>query len=81
MADISKLTRGKGAPPALVEAPRNTDRPAREKTEDTKPLQFRVPASVFEAFSREAGETFGFKKGAKTDLFLKMWKAYQAQQP
>jgi hypothetical protein len=77
MADISKLTRGKGAPPALVEAPRNTDRPTRDKTEDTKPLQFRVPASVFEAFSRAAGETFGFKKGAKTDLFLKMWEAYQ----
>ena len=77
MADIAKLKRaGKGAPPPLTEAPRNTDRPAREKEEEQRPLQFRVPASVFEAFSREAGEAFGFKKGAKSELFLRIWSAY-----
>ena len=79
MTNIKKLMSGKGTPPALVEAPRNTARPAREKEEDTRPLQFRVPEFVFEAFSREAGEKYGFKKGAKTDLFLKMWEAYEAQ--
>lgn len=80
MADVTKLTRGgKGAPPPMAEAPRNTERPAREKTEEHRPLQLRVPASVFEAFSREAGETFGFKKGAKSELFMRMWEAYRAR--
>jgi hypothetical protein len=79
MADIAKLKRtaGKGSPPQSAEAPRNTERPAREKEEEHRPLQFRVPASVFEAFSREAGEAFGYKKGAKSELFLRMWETYQ----
>jgi hypothetical protein len=78
MADIAKLKRGgKGAPPPATEAPRNTERPAREKGEAQLPLQFRVPESTFEAFSREAGEMFGFKKGAKSELFMRMWEIYQ----
>lgn len=78
MADIAKLKRpsDKGSPPPMAEAPRNTERPAREKAEEQRPLQFRVPASVFEEFSREAGEAFGFKKGAKSELFLRIWDAY-----
>jgi hypothetical protein len=78
MADIAKLKRpGKGTPPSMTEAPGNTGRAAREKEEEQRPLQFRVPASVFESFSREAGETFGFKKGAKSELFLRIWEAYK----
>ena len=35
-----------------------------------------IPAEVYEAFSRRAGEEFGFAGGAKTKLFLAMWEAY-----
>jgi hypothetical protein len=76
MTDVRKLkVSTKGAPPALAEAPRNTERPAREKTEATRPLQFIVPESVFEAFSIEAVKRGG-GKGAKTALFLKLWDDY-----
>jgi len=78
MTDLSKLRSGKGAPPPMEEAPRNTERPPREKAEPTKPLQFIVPESVFEAFSIEAVKQGG-GKGAKTALFLKLWERYQAR--
>jgi len=38
-----------------------------------------VPPEVFEAFSQRAGEAFGFNKGAKSQLFLAMWDAYQSK--
>lgn len=44
-----------------------------------KPIQFRVPEHVFEAFSEQAGHEFGFSKGAKSQLFLKLWTEYQAK--
>jgi len=44
-----------------------------------RPLQVRVPASVFEEFSERAGREFGFTHGSKKQLFLKMWDAYKAQ--
>jgi hypothetical protein len=46
--------------------------------EPSKPLQFRLPASEVEAFHRAAFEEFGPRHGAKTALFLKLWRAYQA---
>jgi len=46
--------------------------------EPYKPLQFRLPESEVEAFHRAAFEEFGPKHGAKTALFLKLWRAYQA---
>jgi len=49
-----------------------------EKT-PLRPLQVRIPVSVFEEFSETAGREFGFTHGAKKQLFLKMWKAYKAQ--
>ena len=45
--------------------------------EPLKPLQFRLPESEVEAFHRQAYEEFGPKHGAKTALFLKLWKAYR----
>ena len=76
MTDLRKLkTGGKGAPPAMEEAPRNTERPPRDKVEATRPLQFIVPESVFEAYSIEAVKQGG-GKGAKTALFLKLWDGY-----
>ena len=35
-----------------------------------------VPQEVFLAFSAKAGEEFGLTKGAKSRLFLAMWKTY-----
>ena len=68
----------KGAPP-LREKAENVimadPRPAEGKN---KPLQVMVPPSVFEAFGARAGEEFGFSKGAKSQLFLAMWEAYQS---
>jgi hypothetical protein len=45
--------------------------------EPLKPLQFRLPESEVEAFHQQAYEEFGLKHGAKTALFLKIWKAYR----
>ncbi|WP_409562735.1 hypothetical protein [Hyphomicrobium sp. MC8b] len=74
MTDVGKL-RGKGAPPPIEEAPRNIEKPPREKTELLKPLQVWVPESVWEGFSIEAVRS-GSGKGAKSELFLTMWKRY-----
>lgn len=45
--------------------------------EPLKPLQFRLPASEVDAFHQAAFEEFGPKHGAKTALFLKLWRSYQ----
>ena len=54
--------------------------PGRPKTikEPTKTLQFRLPASIVDAFHQAAYEEFGLKHGAKTALFLKLWSDYLA---
>jgi hypothetical protein len=51
---------------------------AKPVKEPLKPLQFRWPESEVEAFHRAAFEEFGPKHGAKTALFLKLWRDYQA---
>jgi hypothetical protein len=53
--------------------------PSRSKPvkEPLKPLQFRLPQSEVDAFHQAAFEEFGPKHGAKTALFLKLWRAYQ----
>ena len=45
--------------------------------EATVPLQLKIPPSVFERFAELAGKEFGFKKGAKATLFLKIFEAYE----
>lgn len=77
MTNISKLKKGKGAPPAMVEAPRNTDMPARDKKVVVRPVQFKVPEHIVDDFDQEAAKNFGFRKGAKTQMFLKLWADYQ----
>lgn len=71
---------GKGAPPPVEETedvieanPRDDDKAP------LRPLQVRVPETVFVEFSEQAGREFGFTHGAKKQLFLKMWKVYKAQ--
>jgi len=59
--------------PAKAAAPQVAEEPAG----DTKPIQFRVSATMFEEFSEQAGREFGFSKGAKSRLFQKIWSEYQ----
>lgn len=54
-------------------APRPTQVPAVV----TKPIQFRVSATMFEEFSEQAVREFGFSKGAKSFLFQKIWIEYR----
>lgn len=78
--NISKLKSFKGAPPPADNA---EDVIATNLRDDDKapqrPLQVRVPETVFAEFSEQAGREFGFTHGAKKQLFLKMWQAYKAQ--
>lgn len=78
--NLSKLKKGKGAPPPADEAAdviATNDR--QEDRQPLRPLQVRIPETVFAEFSEQAGREFGFTHGAKKRLFLKMWKAYKAQ--
>lgn len=77
--DIKKLRKGKGAPPPADETPDVTADPYRSEKVELRPLQVRIPVTDFEEFSEQAGREFGFTHGAKKQLFLKMWKAYKAQ--
>ncbi|MGF1605557.1 MAG: hypothetical protein ACFB22_04410 [Rhodothalassiaceae bacterium] len=76
MANTSILK--KGAPPAREKAENVIKADPRPSEGKNKPLQVMVPPSVFDAFSARAGEEFGYSKGAKSQLFLAMWEAYQA---
>lgn len=77
--NIAKLKSGKGAPPPADETPDVIAEDTRPEKEELRPLQVRVPRSVFEEFSEQAGREYGFSHGAKKQLFLKMWRAYKAQ--
>ena len=67
----------KGAPPARGTTARPIAADRRPATEKTVPIQVWVPPSVGEAFSERAGVEYGFKKGAKSALFLEMWRRYE----
>ena len=77
--NITKLKSGKGAPPPADDAPDVIATDTRNAKEPLRPLQVRIPQSVFEEFSERAGREYGFSHGAKKQLFLKMWEAYKAQ--
>jgi len=78
--NLSKLRNKKGAPPPADETGDVFEANTRgEEKAPLRPLQVRVPESVFIEFSEQAGREFGFTHGAKKQLFLKMWKAYKAQ--
>ncbi len=76
MANTSALKKGT-PPPRQKET--NVIRTDPRRTEaKNKPLQVMVPPEVFDAFSAQAGQQYGFAKGAKSRLFLDMWDKYQA---
>lgn len=77
MSNVSKLKTGKGeGPPPPADAPGNTAKPPRDKSEAKVSLDFWVPESVGDAFGQEAARVFGFKKGSKSKLFMKIWEDY-----
>ncbi len=78
--NLSKLKSGKGTPPPAEDVPDVIEaNPRPDEKAPLRPLQVRVPETVFFEFSEQAGREFGFTHGAKKQLFLKMWKAYKAQ--
>lgn len=77
--NIAKLKTGKGTPPPADDVPDVIAEDTRPAKEELRPLQVRVPRSIFEEFSEQAGREYGFSHGAKKQLFLRMWKAYKAQ--
>lgn len=77
--DLAKLKKGKGAPPPAEEVADVIAENPRVEEVIQRPLQVRVPNSVFEEFSERAGREFGFTHGSKKQLFLKMWNAYKMQ--
>ena len=81
MADLKKLKRraDKGAPPAPNQTNPNLRKPARGAGQRKANIQFSVPAELRDAFAMEAGRRFGFKKGAKSALFIAMWDDYKAR--
>ena len=77
--NIAKLKGSKGAPPAAETASDEIVENTRGEKVPQRPIQVRVPDTVFREFSEQAGREFGFAHGSKKQLFLKMWKAYKAQ--
>jgi len=77
--NITKLKRGKGTPPPADITPDVIAEDTRPEKVELKPLQVRIPKTVFEEFSEQAGREYGFSHGSKKRLFLKMWEAYKAQ--
>ena len=51
----------------------------RGEAEETKPLQFRLPASVVREFNRLAAIEGDYSHGAKKQLFLRMWESYRRE--
>lgn len=77
--NIAKLKSSKGAPPRAEATPDVIAEDTRPEKVELKPLQVRIPKTIFEEFSEQAGREYGFSHGAKKQLFLKMWEAYKAQ--
>ena len=77
--NIAKLKGSKGSPPAAETVSDEIIEDTRGEKVSQRPIQVRVPDAVFREFSEQAGREFGFTHGSKKQLFLKMWKAYKAQ--
>lgn len=78
MTDTSKLK--KGAPPPRRPGMQAVGEDPRFQENRNRPLQVMVPPDVFEAFSQEAGRVFGYSKGAKSQMFLELWRFYQSME-
>ena len=82
MADVKALKKKRvenPEPPIPGTPSDNLDQQPRGR-EVTVALQLKIPPSVFERFAEQAGKEFGFKKGAKAALFLKIFEEYERSQ-
>lgn len=79
VTNIAKLKSSKGTPAPVAAAPDVIAEDSRAENVELKPLQVRIPKTIFEEFPERAGREFGFSHGSKKQLFLKMWEAYKAQ--
>ncbi len=68
----------KGLPPSRQEQTNVIEANPRRTEGKNKPLQVMVLPEVFDAFSTQAGQRFGFIKGAKSQFFLDIWHKYQS---
>lgn len=78
MADVNALKKRQvenPEPPVPGSSSGNLEQQPRSR-EATVSLQLKIPPSVFERFAERAGKEFGFKKGAKAALFLKIFEEY-----
>lgn len=71
----------KGLPPKREGGGNIIQKDPRPSEVKNKPLQVMIPPDIFEAFSLKAGQEFNFTKGAKSQLFLAMWKHYNSAKP
>ena len=76
MTNTTKLK--KGTPPQRLKEQREMLADTRPEETKNRPLQLMVSHQVFQEFSAKAGLQFGFEKGAKSKLFIEMWKLYQS---
>jgi len=78
MTDTTKLK--KGTPPQRLKEQEKILEDTRPEEGKNRPLQLMISQEVFQEFSAKAGLEFGFEKGAKSKLFLAIWKFYQSHE-
>ena len=76
MTNTTKLK--KGTPPQRLKAQEKILEDTRSEEGKNRPLQLMISQEIFQEFSAKAGLQFGFEKGAKSKLFIKIWNAYQS---
>lgn len=84
MSGLKKAAPAKGEPPKrgqgenVIKA--DTRKPAgKPPAVKKKPLQVMLSEEMLEAYHARAAQDFGFKHGAKTELFKAMWEVYTAK--
>ena len=78
MTNTTKLK--KGIPPQRLKAQGEMLEDTRPEEGKNRPLQLMISHQVFQEFSAKAGRQFGFEKGAKSKLFIEIWKLYQSHE-
>lgn len=70
----AKKKAGKGTPPEMTN--HNLNMAPRDKSVKGK-IEFSVPEEILREFEMEAMNRFGFKKGAKSNLFVAIWNEWK----
>lgn len=78
VTDLKKLKKLKGSPPHTAASVDVIAIDSRLDAEELRPLQVRIPKSIFEEFSKFAAKEYGYSHGSKKKMFLKIWEQYKA---